>query len=220
MQQKSLPTIGILGGAFDPIHYGHLRIAHEVYQHAQLEQVRFIPCKQPVFTQKQTFASILQRRSMLELALTNHPYFVPDYRELERPTPSYMIETLTSLRQEYKQHAVCLILGVDAFLQLPRWQRWQELLSLAHISVVTRPGYLLEQQLPTDLQSLMQQHQTTDSAVLSQTPHGHIWLYHSATPLAIAATEIRQQCTQGFSPRYLLPDAVLTYIEEHGLYQK
>jgi nicotinate-nucleotide adenylyltransferase len=131
--------IGIYGGTFDPVHFGHLRTALEVREALGLDEVRFTPCRQP--PHRVAVASPEAREKMLELALAKEAGFVLDRRELDRPGPSYMIDTLAALRAEWGADAsLCLILGRDAFLGLPSWRRWNELTGLAHLVVMTRPG--------------------------------------------------------------------------------
>ena len=137
--------IGVFGGSFDPIHNGHLRAAVEIGEHLQLQQIRFVPCHIHALS-KSFHASSSQRIKMLEIALKNQPHFVVDDREMKLEQTSYMVDTLMSLREEYGKDKLGLILGVDTFLQLPKWHRWQEILDYASIIVVQRPGY----QLPSD----------------------------------------------------------------------
>lgn len=131
--------IGLLGGTFDPVHHGHLRIALEAKEALGLTEVRFIPCRQPPH-RGDASATAQQRLDLLRLACGDMPGFAVDTRELERPGPSYMVDTLASLRAERGDEPLCLILGWDAFLGLPGWHRWQNLLDYAHLAVVQRPG--------------------------------------------------------------------------------
>jgi nicotinate-nucleotide adenylyltransferase len=208
-------TIGILGGTFDPIHFGHLRIALELHQQLRWQEVRFIPCRKPVL-HKTTQASAQQRLTMLRKAIKNQPGFVIDDRELRRDTPSYTIDTLISLREELGDVALCLILGSDSVNNLPSWHRWQELIRLAHLVIVPRPGHPLLTSGP--VAKLIQQYRTVTPNQLQHNAAGRI-LITPLTPLPISATEIRRQITKGLSPRYLLPDAVYTYIQQQNLYK-
>jgi len=207
--------IGVLGGTFDPIHYGHLRPALESLQALDLAEIRFIPCRQPPH-RGWPLATPEQRLAMLQLAIAEQPGFRIDERELDRDGPSYMVDTLTSLRAEIGNYPLCLMLGMDAFDGLPGWQRWQQIPELAHLVVLGRPGT----DLPVRgvLGDLLKQRQTRDPALLGAQPAGRIWL-QPATQLAIAATQIRDLCAQGNSPRYLLPDSVWKYIRDRGLYR-
>ena len=131
--------IGILGGTFDPVHYGHLRTALELFQILNLAEIRFMPCQIPVH-KDEVHADPKHRLAMLELALAGTPEFKVDHRELQRSTPSYMIETLISLRKEYPDTPLALIMGSDAFINLATWNSWQELTDYAHIVVAIRAG--------------------------------------------------------------------------------
>lgn len=213
---QHVKPIGILSGTFDPIHYGHLRLALELYQQLDLQEVRLIPCKKPVLS-KIAQATAEQRLAMLKLVVPNQPNFIIDERELQRKTPSYTVDTLISLRQELGEIPLALILGEDAFFSLPNWHRWQELIKLTHFIVVPRPGFSAVTNSPkTDFkpQQIIQ-----DPKLLTAAPGGYIF-FPKVTSLAISSTLIRQQIKNGFNPRYLLPDAVLKFIQEENLYQK
>lgn len=206
--------IGLFGGTFDPIHYGHLRSALELIQIIGFEQIRFIPCQQPVH--KETLkASAAQRLHMLKLATENQPSFIVDPREINRSTPSYMVETLTSLREEFPDDSLVLIIGSDAFLHLPSWHQWQRLLDFCHIMVVQRPGHKLG--LDAELAAYLDQHALADASELEQKNHSGIYI-QTITALDISSTMIRSQINAGLNPRFLLPDSVLAYINEQNLY--
>jgi len=202
--------IGIYGGTFDPVHYGHLRTALEVQEALGLEQVRFVPCRQPPHRCQPHFSAV-RRRRFLEAALADAPPgFVLDTRELERPGPSYMVETLASLRAEQGDVPLVLILGLDAFLGLPQWHRWREIPQLAHLLVMDRPGYHPE--WPPALAPEVARCRCDDPGELRRLPAGLIHFLR-VTRLEISGTFIRQCLREGRSPRYLLPGAVLTLLE-------
>lgn len=208
--------IGILGGTFDPVHVAHLRCALEVRQALRLKEVRFVPCRQPPH-RAAPGADPAQRLAMLRLALEGQPGFSIDERELRRAGPSYMVDTLASLRDELPGQALCLILGIDAFVQLPTWHRWGRLIELAHIAVMTRPGPPAE---PGDeVAALMAHHLAEDPGLLRETPAGRIVLC-PVTRLEISATRIRALVAQGGDAHYLTPDRVLDYIRHTGLYRE
>jgi nicotinate-nucleotide adenylyltransferase len=208
--------IGVFGGTFDPIHNGHLRVALEVQQILQLSQVRFIPCKQPVHKEHGPYATDQQRLAMLQLAIAQEPSFIADDREITRHTPSYMVDTLISLKKDYPKATLCLLLGLDSFLSLPSWHHWQSLLSSAHLIVMTRPGCLTN--MGSALQQVFEQHQLDDLGGLQHNSAGSIYV-QDVTSLEISATAIRSQLKAGLNPRYLLPDDVLNYIHQHQIYQ-
>ena len=211
--------IGIFGGTFDPIHFGHLRLAEELTESLALKQVVFIPTGWPPHRNRpQTPAD--HRLAMAELAIAGNPHFSIDAREVRRTTPAYTIDTLIALRKQYgDQQPICLLMGADAFLGLPWWRRWQELFDLAHIAVAYRPGFpreswqnsmstLLRQTLETRLGNVQTLHEAAAGRIITL----------SITALDISATHIRDTLQAGHNPRYLLPDAVLDYIHTHQLY--
>lgn len=206
--------IGLLGGTFDPIHFGHMRVALELYQQLNLHEIRFIPCQKPVL-KAQAQATSEQRLAMLQLAIQDQAGFTIDDRELKRSTPSYTIDTLISLRQEFSDATLCLILGSDSVNDLAQWHRWQELIQYAHLIIILRPDHMLNVRGP--VATLIQQTSITDPQELQQTPAGKT-LIVTLAPLTISSTTIRQQIAQNLSPRYLLPEAVYTYIQQQNLY--
>ncbi|MFN5746404.1 MAG: nicotinate-nucleotide adenylyltransferase [Methylococcaceae bacterium] len=209
--------IGVYGGTFDPVHYGHLRTALEVSEALRLRQLRYIPCQIPPHRERPG-ASAGQRLGMLEAALQDAGAAVMiDTRELERPGPSFMVDTLTSLRQEIgPEQPMGLILGMDAFLGLPRWHRWQSLTTLSHLLVMQRPGYRPE--LPHDLDQFASTRVEITPDRLHLCPAGLIH-FVEVTQLEISATRIRRCIAEGRSARYLTPDPVLAMINRLKLYQ-
>ncbi len=204
--------IGIFGGTFDPIHYGHLRAALEVKEIFGLAEVRLIPSATPPH-RPQPAASPLMRLRMLTLAVTNHPELVVDSRELDRAGPSYMVDTLESLRQDFTGEPLLLFIGSDAFNQLTRWHRWQHLFAYAHIVVMTRPGFTAQA-----LDDFFTARLASGQQELAQTVAGKLF-FQAVTQLDISATAIRKMIAGQHSPGFLLPDAVITYIKKNGLYQ-
>ena len=207
--------IGIYGGTFDPVHFGHLRPALEVQQALGLKEVRFIPAGQPPHRDIPQ-ASAAQRLAMLRTAIDDQPGFTVDERELHRPGPSYMVDTLASLRSEVGTEPLCLILGYDAFLGLPGWHQWQRLNELAHLVVTQRPGWDHDD-LDAELQDLVEQHAMT-AVQLAQVPAGGV-TFVEVTQLDISASRIRQLLRSGQDIRYLLPEAVYAMIREQNLYR-
>lgn len=217
--------IGVFGGTFDPIHYGHLRLAEELGEVIGAAQVRIVPAGHPPH-RAQPRAASAHRLAMAELAVANNPRFVLDAREINKTTPSYSIETLQSLRQDIASETLSsetplvLFMGADAFLGLTTWHRWQELLDFAHIAVAHRPGFssaMWEDALPEPLRKLLAMRRTEQPMELSQAPAGKIIL-HSITQLDISASQIRAHALRGKSLRYLLPDSLIHYITENRLY--
>lgn len=217
MAERIPAPIGVFGGTFDPIHFGHLRPALELSEQLSLQRMLLVPCSVPPH-RPQPQASVEQRLAMLQRAVEGEPALQIDERELRRSGPSYMVDTLVSLRDELADTPLCLCIGVDAFLGLPGWHRWQELLQLAHIVVAHRPGWQLdEKSMKGELGALMNSHLERDVSAITEQKAGNILLC-SVTQLAISATAIRKCIQAGRSARYLLPDAVWHYILEQKLY--
>jgi len=205
---------GILGGTFDPIHFGHLRTAIELYQSLELSSVRLIPCYQPVH-RKLPIASPEHRLAMVKAAVIDEPALTVDACEIERATPSYTVDTLENLRANYPDTPFCLIMGIDALLGLASWHRWQDILTLAHIVVAHRPHY----QLPKTgvIADLLKQRLQQSPLCVHNALSGHVIL-QPVTALEISATDIRRQFASGRNPRYLLPNRVYEYIKKEKVY--
>ena len=211
-------AIGVMGGTFDPIHFGHLRLAEEMAEALGLARVLFIPAGQPPHRGAPRTAAP-HRLEMVRRAIAGNPLFSVDTREVESARPSYTVDTLAALRAELGfEQPLWLLLGADAFLGLPTWHEWRQLFELAHIAVAARPGVQLLQSdvMPEMLKNEVSQRQLTDGPVSG--PAGSVRL-RQMTPLAISATAIRETLARHGSARYLLPDAVLDYIDEHQLYR-
>lgn len=201
--------IGILGGTFDPVHYGHLRPALEVMQQAQLQQLRLVPNRLPPHREAPLLGE-QQRAELVALAIVDTPGFVLDRRELQREGPSYMVDTLRSLKQDFAEDTLCLIMGMDAFHGLPQWHQWQRLFELCHLIVTTRPGSVLPE---FARETELAQRICDDVGCLQQGTQGQI-LLQSVTQLDISASLIRQQLSQQQSTRFLLPEAVREKLEQ------
>jgi nicotinate-nucleotide adenylyltransferase len=212
-------SIGIFGGTFDPIHFGHLRLAEEMASQFKLDQIRFIPAGKP-WQRNVPRASAEQRLAMVQAAVNGNAKFVVDAREVKRDKASYSVDTLTELRAEFgKTMPLALALGLDAFLNLHTWHRWQELFSLAHIVVATRPGSVMAlEQLTEPLRAEYQKRFSQNHTLLQASPAGHIFTL-AMTPLDISATRIRASLAAGRSARYLIPDSVVQFIDQHHLYR-
>jgi nicotinate-nucleotide adenylyltransferase len=208
--------LGIYGGTFDPIHYGHLRTALEVKEAVGLDEIRLIPSQIPPH-RGTPGATPEQRLAMLAAALADaEPGFRIDTRELERRGPSYMVDTLASIRAEIGPEPLCLIVGLDAFLGLHRWHRWRELFELAHVLVMRRPGP--EPEIPEELEAPLRERAATAPDALRAAAAGLIH-FVPVTQLDISATRIRAAVAAGRSARYLTPDPVLDLIRRLNLYR-
>ena len=207
--------IGIFGGTFDPIHYGHLRSAFVMLQALDFEEVRFIPCGDPPH-RGVTYATAEQRSQLVELAIEGQDGFIADDRELTRGGLSYTVDTLESLRKEFPGRSLGLIVGMDAFLGLPGWHRWDEILDIAHIIVAHRPGWKAPDigalgRLISDFGT----HRVKD---LHTATAGRVHI-HAVTQLEISSTEIRDLVAAGRDPRFLMPDAVRDEILNFEIYE-
>jgi nicotinate-nucleotide adenylyltransferase len=216
----SRKAAGLLGGTFDPIHFGHLRLAEEMGEVLGLETVHILPAGQPPH-RGQPRADARHRLEMARRAVAGNPRLVLDDREIRKASPSYSVETLAALRSELApEAALTLFMGADAFIGLTSWHRWTELLDLAHLAVAHRPGFpsaVWEDALPEPLRKLLATRRAEQPADLGSRPAGLIHL-HAITQLDISASQIRQRALRGQSLRYLLPDSVIDYINENRLY--
>lgn len=207
--------LGILGGTFDPIHHGHLRTALDVAEAVGLDEVRFIPLRHAVHRdQPETPAAL--RLAMVRAAIAGEPRFFADDREIRRDAPSYTLHTLESLRAERGEvEPICVLVGSDAFAEFLTWHRPNDILGLAHLVVMRRPG----EAAPGDpaLRALVERHGAAGPDALRSAPAGGI-LFQAVTQLAISATDIRARLRAGRSARYLIPDPVLELIRRNGLY--
>lgn len=210
--------VGVFGGTFDPIHFGHLRLAEEALIEANLREVCFIPAGAPLLRDVPQ-VSAQQRLEMVQLALQNNRQFMLDSAEVYDQRPSYTFHTLERLRAKHgASQSIVLILGADAFLNLERWHRWEELFEYAHILVATRPGYNLHHSQMSANLALQFTKRQTAAENFAHTPAGNIASF-IMTALDISATQIRQLFVSQKSARYLLPDNVIDYIEQHQLYR-
>jgi len=221
MSPRHAAPIGLLGGTFDPVHYGHLRAADDVRRALGLAEVRLVPAGDPPHRAAPS-ASAEQRLAMLDLAVAEFPGLVVDPREIARAGKSYTVLTLEELRAEVPSRPLVLIVGVDAFAGLPTWHRWREVFALAHVVVVTRPGTSVDEAIGGALGEEWVARATADPARLETTPAGAIYV-QPIRPQPISATVIRRALAQGpagvAEVRGLLPPAVLAYIDRNQLYR-
>ena len=211
--------IALLGGTFDPVHFGHLRLADEVRRALGLPELRLVPAGDPPHRDGPR-ASAAHRLAMLRIGVAGFPGLVADDRELRRGGKSYTVLTLEELRHAFPARPLWLVLGADAFRGLPAWHRWREIFTLAHVVVVARPGVALDAVLPAPLAEEWLRRHTPAPALLFDTPAGRIFV-QPVTPHAIAATAIRNSLAGNRDMdnlAQLLPPGVLAYIEQHHLY--
>ena len=209
-----MQPIGILGGTFDPIHYGHLRTALELKRAIELERVYFVPAAKPPHRSAPTTDAALRLR-MVRAAIEGEPEFVADDRELKRPGLSYTFDTLQSFRAEFPARPICLLLGMDAFLNLPYWHKWRELLDLAHVVVAQRPGW--DAPRGGSLGELYLERRTVQAHELLASLAGRIH-FQPVTQLEISSTDLRASLRAGVDPKFLVPDSVRQIILETECY--
>lgn len=212
--------IGILGGTFDPIHYGHLRLAQEVADMLRLAEVRFLPSGTPPH-RSSPGAPAADRLAMVQLAVTGNSLLTVDPRETLRAGPGYTVDTLMAIRAETgPAQSLVMMLGADAFLELATWSRWHQLFELAHVAVAYRPGFPVDtwqSRMPQPLAAEYNKRLMRQPLGIHTAPAGGIVVVPIAA-LDISATLIRDSIRAGANPRYLLPEQIIKYIQDNDLY--
>ena len=211
--------VGIFGGTFNPIHCGHLRSAEEVREAFSLDKVYFVPSAKPPHKAGEDIASAEDRFKMVELAVSDNPYFVASSVELERAGLSYSVDTIRYFLTMVQPTSLSFIVGIDAFRELHLWKEYELVPTLCDIIVTSRPGERVpspEHLLPVALKSAFWYDSST-----RRYKHisGHSLSLHAITGLLIASSTIREITRQERSIRYLVPSAVETYINRHSLYR-
>lgn len=207
----------MFGGTFDPVHIGHLRTCVELREYLNVQQIHMIPCARPPHREQPT-VSAEHRLAMLRLAIDAEPGLLADDRELRRQGLSYTVATLEELRGEIGEDApLYLCVGMDSLVNLDSWHRWRDIVELAHLVVVARPGW----HLPTSglVADWVQDKVVSDVTSLSAAPCGRIMI-REMTLLPVSSSALRENLIRGRSVRYLAPDEVLNYINQHQLYQQ
>lgn len=235
-----LDPVGVFGGTFDPVHFGHLRLAEEARERLGLAAVRWLPAGAPPLRAAPSTPAA-HRVAMVRLAIADNPHFALDTAEADSPAISYTVDTLRRLRAELgATRPLVLLLGADAFGRFEAWHEWREIFTLAHVGVASRPGeYAFApanysgggtavdkpfppapypgRATPSPALAAEMAARHAPPAALRESPAGAIVPFH-LTPLDISATVIRARLVAGASPRYLLPEQVLDYIHMHHLY--
>ena len=209
-----IEPLALLGGTFDPVHYGHLRCAEQARRELSLEYLYLLPAGQPPHRGAPR-ASVAQRLEMLALARAEFPRLLIDDRETRRAGPSYMVDTLQELRSMHPDRPLLLLIGQDAANQLHSWHRWRRLFDLAHIVILTRPAAHIDYE--PDLAEQVALRAVNGARDLSASPAGAI-LQLDVEPVDVSATAIKRRIRSGKTPRGLLPEPVLAYITENRLY--
>ncbi|MDN5935037.1 MAG: nicotinate-nucleotide adenylyltransferase [Nitrosospira sp.] len=214
------PLVGIFGGTFDPIHYGHLRVAEEIAETISMREMRFVPTGIPRLRQSPA-ASLQHRVAMVRAAIRGNSRFILDEREIRRGGVSYSVESLRELKRELGADVIlCFIIGADAFMKLAEWHSWRDLFGLCHFIIVARPGHastIDRDALPWELAEECAPRWVSAEDSLKRASNGLIFVAPT-TLLDISATAIRARIAAGSSIRYLIPDAARDYIAANHLY--
>lgn len=207
--------LGVFGGTFNPVHFGHLRSALELVEKIGLQQLGLMPCAVPPLREAPG-CSAQHRAAMVELAVAGESRLYCDARELAREGKSFSYDSIAELRDEAgPERSLCMVMGCDALLAINRWHRWQELLNLAHIVVIARPGFAFPD--AGEVGQWLARHRAPGAQALHESPGGSV-VVEELRPLAISSTEVRELLAAGRSVRYLVPETVLDYIDRHKLY--
>ncbi|MGS2720559.1 nicotinate-nucleotide adenylyltransferase [Paraglaciecola aestuariivivens] len=216
------PALGIFGGTFDPIHFGHIQPILEAATLTHIKKIALLPCFIPSHKSAAS-ASSQHRFKMLELVCQHHPIFYPDPRDIKRNIPTVSIDSLKELRAEHPRSPLCFFIGTDSLYTLTSWYQWEALFDYCHFIVCHRKGQAVDAlsqdpQRQTQLQKLLKDKQTLDPQDLHTRLNGHIYLADTQ-PLTLSSSAIRQQLGTHSLEANLLPSEVLTYIQQHKLYQ-
>lgn len=206
--------LALFGGTFDPVHYGHLRCADEARQKLGLQQLFLLPSGTPAHRATPQ-ATADQRLAMLQLAQAEFPALGIDSRELHRSGPSYMVDTLRELREEFPHRSLLLLIGQDAANRLHTWHQWEQLFSLANLVILSRPGE--SEDYRHDLARKILDRLVTGVQELANSPAGQV-LQLQVSPVDISATTIQSMMRLGRSPKSMMPVSILNYIDENRLY--
>lgn len=204
--------IGIFGGTFNPIHYGHLRVAEEVRESFSMDKIIFIPAGIPPL-KRHNILSGIDRLKMTELAIRGNPFFEVSDIEVRSKKPSYTFNTLKYLRKLYQKDALFFIMGIDAFLELKFWYKYEELLKMIDFIVMSRPGFESLQ-----VSEFIETKESDNCFRIKNSDKKALFI--SVSPFWTSSTQIRQMIQNGKSIRYLVPEEVRKYIEENKLYRE
>lgn len=211
-RDKAIRHIGLFGGSFDPVHRGHLLAAESVHRQLSLDEILFLPAAQSPFKSRPQ-TSVDDRRGMLAIAIESSPHFKLDQRELLRSGPSYTIDTLRELVAEQPQSHFYLMMGMDAWAEFENWRDWQEILTLCHLIVMTRPDYEAAS-MPLE----WRQRQLVSVQEIRQLKAGKL-LFVKVPSSTAASRNIRERIQNRGSVENVLPVKVWAYIEAQGLYR-
>ena len=209
---------GILGGTFDPIHFGHLRLAEEVGEELGLQRVYFIPAALPPHKDGKPVSAFQDRMAMTRMAIKESPLLEALDLDAQRQGRSYSIETLKEFRRHFEGEVeLFFIIGMDAFLEIGTWKDYKALFDHAHFLVISRPGFQSDD-LGTFLTSLSVGFKKEKDGNIFVAPSGNRLIFKEATLMDISSTDIRNRVAAGKTIRFLVPEAVRAYIMEKRLY--
>ncbi len=205
--------IGLFGGTFDPVHYGHLRPAVEIAEQYALSTLYLLPNHRPAH-RGPTGATTQMRIDMLNIAIESTPHLAIDTREAQRDKPTFTVDTLQELKAEQPDATLLFFLGMDAFAEFDTWRNWEGVLELANLVVLNRPG-AIHSQFSQEL--VIRQQQNLGEKIVN----GRTGVIETCdvTPLAISATDVRRRIAENLTVRFLLPDGVSEYIDAKRLYR-
>lgn len=212
--------IGLFGGTFDPIHWGHLRSAEEVRETFALDRVLLIPASSPPQKKRQPTTSPGDRLKMVRLAIAKNPSFAVSTVEISRPGKSYSVDTIRHFAARWPKDALYFILGLDAFREIGSWKDFQDIFPLCHLIVISRPGYgepMSLRSMPVAVRRLFCYH---SKKKFYRHESGTYLFFLKITAIAISASDIRDRTREGRSIRYLVPLEVERYIKRKGLYRE
>ncbi len=199
-----MPYVGIMGGTFDPIHFGHLAAAEGAMHRLGLDRVLFMPTRVPPHKPDRRISAAEHRAEMVRLAIRDNPRFALSDLELRREGPSYTIDTVRQLQALHPDWRLAFITGLDSLVQVHTWKEYRTLLSLVDFVAVSRPGYTTAD---------------AEAALAALGPELTRRVHVLQTPgVAVSATELRRLAAEGYPLRYLVPDAVADYVAAHKLY--
>jgi nicotinate-nucleotide adenylyltransferase len=206
----------ILGGTFDPIHWGHIKLAQHIAQWLEVKKLTLLPAHIPPH-KKNTFASSMQRRKMVSLVCQHMSLFESDEREIKCSSASYTIETLQQIKDENPQKQLFFIMGMDSLINFTTWHQWQDILSLCHLVVSSRPDYKMSS-LNSEIKAFVSQHLTNNLDHIRHRQAGSIFINHDNN-YPISSTDIRALLSQDKPIDNHLPDFISTFIRQQKLYR-
>lgn len=210
-------SIALFGGTFDPVHNGHIQTSRTIQASFNFDSYYFLPCNIPVI-KPPTVANRQQRIDMLELVLKHYPEFKIDLREINRDSPSYMVDTLNSFRSEYPDASITLIVGYDTFLSLPKWYQWEKITKLANLLVINRNQFA-NTPIPIELKKLTEVAQQCTSKELLVTHHAGMVCFFNAGSFQISSTDIRKKLKNNQEIEDTVPKEIQEYINQWTLYR-